>query len=335
MKKYLILSLFCCFVLFSYAQVSAPAINCSTVFFTVNVNGDVQQWSMLGDTVVGGDVVLNNCGRSIAYCGENNSQFYAVNKQKNGVIFQNSDTTWANLYGNTKIVNSGGHLNDIYFMGGQNGKNNILYYFNGKSLEVVETLINQEISSADIAVDQQGQAWVLVGDDLSSNTQINVYNRSGLVKSYDLEIYSKHIYGSFFLNDVLYLGMGAQGLNPNTITPVLITDDKVVLGKPVNFDGTNMHDMASCNNGEDNSTSDIKKMLDHNINIYPNPTTGMVTVVSDEEILLIEMYDANGKKLFDAKNQNTIDLNNEASGQYYIRVHTASGKYNKTVIKID
>ncbi|MBT8327208.1 MAG: T9SS type A sorting domain-containing protein, partial [Bacteroidia bacterium] len=116
---------------------------------------------------------------------------------------------------------------------------------------------------------------------------------------------------------------------------VLIKGDKVELGSPVNFDGTNMHDMASCNNGEDNSTSDIKKMLDHNISIYPNPTTGHVNVVSDEEILLIEMYDANGKKLLDARNQTSIDLNNEASGQYYIRVHTASGKYNKTVIKID
>ena len=335
MKKYLLFSIFCLSVLFSFAQVSAPAINCSTVFFTVNVNGQVQQWSMLGDTVVGGDVVLNNCGRSIAFCGENNAQFYAVNKQKNGVIFQNSDTSWANLYSNTKIVNSGGHLNDIYFMGGESGNNNILYYFNGKSLEIVETLKDQVISSADIAVDRQGQAWVFVGNDLSNNTNLNVYNRQGLVKSYELSMYSKHIYGSFFLNDILYLGMGAQGLNPNTITPIHISEDHVELGKPVKFDGTNMHDMASCNNGEDNSPTDIKKMLDHNINIYPNPTTGEVTVVSDEEISLIELYDANGKKLYDAKNRNTIDLNNEASGQYYIRVHTASGKYNKTIIKID
>ncbi|NNJ56285.1 MAG: T9SS type A sorting domain-containing protein [Bacteroidia bacterium] len=335
MRKYLFISFFCCFSLTTLAQVTAPAINCSTVFFTVNVKGQIQQWSLLGDTVVGGDVVLNNCGRSIAYCGENNSQFYAVNPQKNGVIFQNSDTSWANLYGDIKLVNGGGHLNDIFFMGNEGGKNNVLFYFNGKSLEVVERFEDQIISSADVAVDNQGQAWIFIGDDLSNNTHIKVYSRKGLVKSYNLTMNSKHIYGSFFLNDVLYLGMGARGLNPNTITPVLIKGDKVELGSPVNFDGTNMHDMASCNNGEDNSTSDIKKMLDHNISIYPNPTTGHVNVVSDEEILLIEMYDANGKKLLDARNQTSIDLNNEASGQYYIRVHTASGKYNKTVIKID
>ena len=54
-----------------------------------------------------------------------------------------------------------------------------------------------------------------------------------------------------------------------------------------------------------------------NIYLYPNPTTGILTIEGVEGI--VEIYDIYGRRILTA-NTNTVDLSNAAMGIYFVRV---------------
>lgn len=58
----------------------------------------------------------------------------------------------------------------------------------------------------------------------------------------------------------------------------------------------------------------------HHLNIYPNPTTGMVNVTAEEEVQRIEVYDYTGRSVATYERQSTIDLSRLATGIYTLRV---------------
>lgn len=72
------------------------------------------------------------------------------------------------------------------------------------------------------------------------------------------------------------------------------------------------------------------------INVYPNPTTGVVTIDA-EEMSHVEIYDNEGRRLqdYDAHNRNTltIDISPYASGIYFVRIHTPHGVTIQKLIK--
>ncbi len=61
------------------------------------------------------------------------------------------------------------------------------------------------------------------------------------------------------------------------------------------------------------------------IKVYPNPTTGRVTVEADD-IQRVELYDNEGRRLQDYttsdRQQVTVDVTGYAAGSYYLRIHT-------------
>ena len=72
------------------------------------------------------------------------------------------------------------------------------------------------------------------------------------------------------------------------------------------------------------------------INVYPNPTTGVVTIDA-EEMSHVEIYDNEGRRLqdYDAHNRNTltIDISPYASGIYFVRIHTPHGVTIQKLLK--
>ena len=54
--------------------------------------------------------------------------------------------------------------------------------------------------------------------------------------------------------------------------------------------------------------------------VYPNPTTGMLTVEADEEVVRVEVYDYTGRSVATFERQATIDLSRLATGIYTLRV---------------
>ena len=68
-----------------------------------------------------------------------------------------------------------------------------------------------------------------------------------------------------------------------------------------------------------------------NINIFPNPSNGNVSIFYDGNISLVKLtqvFNSSGKKVFEAKNfQPNINLSDNASGLYYVKLNT-----NTTII---
>jgi 1,4-alpha-glucan branching enzyme len=58
----------------------------------------------------------------------------------------------------------------------------------------------------------------------------------------------------------------------------------------------------------------------HGITAFPNPASGIITVVSGSEITLIELYSLTGKKMLSVQGKNTMDLSGLASGIYFLKV---------------
>lgn len=83
-------------------------------------------------------------------------------------------------------------------------------------------------------------------------------------------------------------------------------------------------------------TTEIENILiDNTITISPNPTTGIVNVIS-EQPYSISIYDATGKLIEQRTEQNTkhmINLSNQKIGVYTIKLSNNQGVVVKMVVK--
>lgn len=69
------------------------------------------------------------------------------------------------------------------------------------------------------------------------------------------------------------------------------------------------------------------------INIYPNPTTNYVSVVSKKPIDKLELYNSLGQLIKTENNANKIDLTQHTSGMYIVRIYTKNSVLTKKVLK--
>ena len=58
----------------------------------------------------------------------------------------------------------------------------------------------------------------------------------------------------------------------------------------------------------------------HSLTLYPNPTTGRLTVEADEEVIRVDVFDYTGRNVATFQGQTTLDLSRLASGLYTLRV---------------
>ena len=101
-------------------------------------------------------------------------------------------------------------------------------------------------------------------------------------------------------------------------------------------------DLNGCSNSDQtdiivNDCASIEDVDEAYISVYPNPATSTVTVVSsDDQITMIEIYDAAGR-LVNRLNTNTdeiaVDVSEYANGVYSINVYTTASTFRTRVVK--
>lgn len=83
----------------------------------------------------------------------------------------------------------------------------------------------------------------------------------------------------------------------------------------------------------DENTDVIREKFSDNVIIYPNPTNGMITITTNDEIQSINVFDVYGKeicqKMVSDERTVQIDLSNQKAGLYFVNLY--SGLYTKTV----
>ena len=78
-------------------------------------------------------------------------------------------------------------------------------------------------------------------------------------------------------------------------------------------------------------TSAINSVSENQANIYPNPTSGMVSI-DVEGLQSVEVMDMSGRTVMTA-NQSTIDMSNLNNGVYMFRINTENGSTIQKVVK--
>ncbi len=84
-------------------------------------------------------------------------------------------------------------------------------------------------------------------------------------------------------------------------------------------------------------TLDIPTNELETINIFPNPTTGKVTIVSPKTIISsVEVYDIRGRRLMAVDTNSTqyvLDLSSLQTATYFVKINTVEGTLTKRVVK--
>ncbi len=72
------------------------------------------------------------------------------------------------------------------------------------------------------------------------------------------------------------------------------------------------------------STNKFNKLT---VNVYPNPTTDIVTIETDENLFNYSVYDINGREIQTGifGNTNQINLQSASNGVYFVKVSTTQG----------
>lgn len=303
--------------------------DCNTVFWTVNLNGEIMQWDLSADQVTGGTIVATGCGHSLAYCGtDNNLTFYSFNYMAGFKRYDNATSSWITIAEPINTDNIGGYNEHIYFF---SLGNSALYYYDGTNANLIpdSSLSLGFYQVADIAVDSLGRAWVFTGS--SSTLEINtvkVFDINGLVASYNINIpiSANGCYGSFFLNDQLYIGR-----NDNLIIPININGTVASTGTNISFPYGSFLDLASCNKPSALQTTNHD--LGNLVTIYPNPAKDVINIVLNENILILLVYSIDGKLLKTVHDTKSIEISDLATSTYLLKIVSENNVYNKFIIK--
>ena len=68
------------------------------------------------------------------------------------------------------------------------------------------------------------------------------------------------------------------------------------------------------------------------INIYPNPTNGIININCNEEINSVEIYDISGNLILKTSNSRNIDFTQNSTGIYFINIITSENIYIEKIV---
>ncbi len=305
-----------------------PTCDCVSDFWTINADGYIQQWSLSIGTIGGGDTVLSGGGTSLSYCGDNDAPTFFSNKYDSaftGFCYFQPDSGWVNIPGEA-VSNNGGYMNNQYYMV-EGGFIQIVKYWDGYDFLTVDSIHLQGQFFAgvqDIAVDTFGQAWIFTGPDPGTVDRVRVYNPFGQINSYSIQ-FSQLAYGSFFLNDTLYLGTFQD-----SIFPVILSGSTAHLGDPISFPYYGFTDMASCQKSE--STISISEYPRTKYELFPNPGHGCFQVPFEVEGSGILVYNSQGQVIKIAHGGDIIDISDQPCGVYFVRItHHGATHFHKVM----
>ncbi len=307
------------------ASPSTLNFNCATVFWTIDNSSNIRQWNLSGGQVTGGTVILQALNSS--GIGFSNSAFYSA---ANTTVKKYTDAAgWTSITLPPTIYasNNGGYGNHQYFAGASK-----LYHYDGTTFTQVAVFdSNSQMELADIAVDSLGRAWVFHGSQSLVANKIRVYDSNGLVAEYPFTIGTNFAYGSFFMNDTLYIAFGNNFQNHSEqIVPIFVNNGVVTEGTPISFPYNGYHDLASCNSAGNLAVT--PNVFEHGLIVSPNPVKDVVSITTPFNVNEVEIFDVSGKLVI-STSQKDIDVSKIQSGMYLMKVTSDNSIITKRLIK--
>ncbi len=305
-----------------------PSAECERVFWTVDNSNQIKEWFIDDHEISGGEVINTSIGFGLAFCGVGEkASFYSDNFPNHGVAYFDKEEGWTIIPNDKPLLNNGGNGDDQYFQGLYDGSGTALYHFDGENFTLIYYLEDSIFSVADVAVDSAGHAWVFTGVLLENMDTLMVINPEGeILREYAMDQDPNTCYGSFFLEDQLYVG------KEDSIFQVITEGDTAYFANPISFPYEAYTDLASCHS---NTTIVATKetAINSDINIYPNPTTSWLSIESIHDIISVQCYDMYGKKIQLPKTGEYYITKHLAPACYTLLIYTDQGWSNHTFIK--
>jgi len=114
---------------------------------------------------------------------------------------------------------------------------------------------------------------------------------------------------------------------------ILQADGKIVFAGRT-YNGTN-YDFALVRYNNTITTTVTPQESNSDIKISPNPSSGLFTLQSTEEITVLEIYNVLGEKVYKSEMQNLkyeINLSAQAKGIYFVRVQSGENVSTQKII---
>jgi|AntRauTorckE5430_2_1112549.scaffolds.fasta_scaffold00641_9 N-acetylneuraminic acid mutarotase len=84
---------------------------------------------------------------------------------------------------------------------------------------------------------------------------------------------------------------------------------------------------------EEQPLSLLEIELQNKLKVYPNPTTNIINISTDLNIIEIIVFDSQGKEQLKTTKHTGINISSFSSGTYYLNIKTATGETVKKIIK--
>ena len=121
--------------------------------------------------------------------------------------------------------------------------------------------------------------------------------------------------------------------NLSAASSVVIDNDNKILIAGATYNGTDLDFALARYNSGVLEANDFTNKKDY-FNVFPNPTTGLLTIHSDKAISQLEIYYLLGQLSFSFNDTNTIDISSVDQGVYFVKVMDEKGNVGtKKVVK--
>jgi len=75
-----------------------------------------------------------------------------------------------------------------------------------------------------------------------------------------------------------------------------------------------------------------ENILENKVFIFPNPVSDLLTINSKVEIISIQLYDNQGRKVLESKFQNKVSVKGFTIGMYFLKINTDEGILTKKIL---
>lgn len=272
----------------------------------------------------------------------NGNTFYA---EQNATVIRMENNSWTSTgVSYSKQIHNAGAFDTLIFYtttaGSALGRQ--ILRFDGSTITSIYFSIQRSLAVADIVVDKEGFVWFISSSDSTQAGIADTLNRMSatgqIVNQFSLNLNVGNGYGMFLLDDTFYIGIGpGNTLHPNTLIPLNIVQDSVIVGDPIPFNSSNFTDMASCSPGLPLSTRQFVKKEEWFL--FPNPASKSFTVNLAKDIIeSITVYSLQGELLCSVNpftSTYMISLIGIPSGVKVVEIKTSKATFRKKLVTIE
>ncbi|MEO5571184.1 MAG: T9SS type A sorting domain-containing protein [Bacteroidia bacterium] len=328
---------------------SLIGITCTPNTFWGISGSQVSEYAINGGVITNNGIIVSatSPGNSLSFCnnlsgGAFSPTFYS-HSASSAAYYDGAAWLADPATSNCSLSNSAGAGNYLYY---NSYGASCLDKYDGTSFTQVYSAPQLKFTIADLAVDDAGNAWCLMGLATPNTDSIMVISPTGqVIKQYPFSMNTLNGYGCFLLNGILYVGLGGGNPNtPNTMLPISFVGNSAIAGTPISFTNGSL-DLASCNAGTPLSIDAPLSPPGNSLwfTIQPTIVTDHIScfVTTGKNLTAgITIHDAVGKLLYseqirnpDFNSKKDIDVKLFSKGIYFVTVNDGKDKVVKKFVK--